>query len=62
MALLGGNPPPPTFSFVRLTKNALAEGIRLNVFKNYVILYVIEDGVLEIRRIVHGARELANLD
>ena len=36
----------------------LGEGVRLSVFGRYVILYLVHDEVLEIRRVVHGARDL----
>lgn len=34
----------------------LGEGVRLKVFRNYLILYVLHPDTLEIRRVVHGAR------
>jgi toxin ParE1/3/4 len=40
----------------------LGEGVRLSVFGNYVVLYVLHPDLLEIRRVVHGARDLADLD
>lgn len=40
----------------------LGEGVRLSVFGNYVVLYVVHPDLLEIRRVVHGARDLADLD
>jgi toxin ParE1/3/4 len=39
----------------------LGEGVRLAVHGNYLILYVIHPDLLEIRRIVHGARDLDSL-
>lgn len=33
----------------------LGEGVRLKVFRNYLILYVLHSDALEIRRVVHGA-------
>jgi toxin ParE1/3/4 len=40
----------------------LGEGVRLGVFGNYIVLYVVHPDVLEVRRVVHGARNLADLD
>ena len=40
----------------------LGEGVRLSVFGNYVVLYVVHADLLEIRRVVHGARDLADID
>lgn len=37
---------------------ALGEGVRMSVFGPYLIFYVVRSDVLEIRRIVHGARDL----
>jgi toxin ParE1/3/4 len=36
----------------------LGEGVRLSVFGRYLILYLVHDEALEIRRVVHGARDL----
>jgi plasmid stabilization system protein ParE len=38
------------------------EDVRLSVFGNYVVLYVVHEDILEIRRVVHGARDLADID
>jgi toxin ParE1/3/4 len=38
----------------------LGDGVRLKVFRNYLILYVLHTDVLEIRRVVHGAQDLAS--
>jgi plasmid stabilization system protein ParE len=40
----------------------LGDGVRLSVFRNYVALYVVHDDFLEVRRVVHGARNLADID
>ncbi len=40
----------------------LGNSIRLTAFGNYVILYVVHADLLEIRRIAHGARDLADID
>lgn len=40
----------------------LGEGVRLSVFGNYVVLYVAHPDLLEIRRVLHGARNLADID
>jgi toxin ParE1/3/4 len=46
----------------RRLRPELGEGVRLSVFSNYVVLYVLHEDVLEIRRVVHGARDLADID
>jgi toxin ParE1/3/4 len=38
------------------------EGVRLAVFGRYVILYVFHDDFLEIRRVLHGMRNLNDDD
>jgi toxin ParE1/3/4 len=40
---------------------AFGEGVRVSVFRRYLILYVVRDDLLEIRRVVHGARNLSDL-
>ena len=50
------------FPEARRLRPELGEGVRLSVFGNYVVLYVLHPDLLEIRRVVHGARDLANLD
>jgi toxin ParE1/3/4 len=37
---------------------ALGKGVRMSVFGPYLIFYVVQNDVLEIRRVVHGARDL----
>jgi toxin ParE1/3/4 len=37
----------------------LGAGVRMSVFGNYLILYVVQRDFLEVRRVVHGARNLA---
>ena len=37
-------------------------GVRMSVFGNYLVLYVVHPDLLEIRRVVHGARNLADID
>ena len=37
------------------------DGVRVSVFRRYLILYVVRDDLLEIRRVVHGARDVTNL-
>jgi toxin ParE1/3/4 len=37
------------------------EGVRVSVFRRYLILYIVRDDLLEIRPVVHGARDLTNL-
>lgn len=39
----------------------LGEAVRMSVFGPFLVLYVIDDDLLEIRRVVHGARDLADL-
>jgi len=36
----------------------LGAGVHLSIFGRYVILYLVHDEILEIRRLVHGARDL----
>jgi toxin ParE1/3/4 len=40
----------------------LGTGVRLSVLGNYVVLYVVHEEILEIRRVVHRARDLADID
>lgn len=40
----------------------LGHGVRLSVLSNYLVLYVLHADLLEIRRVVHGARNLADID
>jgi toxin ParE1/3/4 len=40
----------------------LGKDVRMSVFGNYLILYVAHPDMLEIRRVVHGARNLLELD
>jgi toxin ParE1/3/4 len=35
------------------------DGVRMTLFGRYVILYVVHDDILEIRRVIHGARNIA---
>jgi toxin ParE1/3/4 len=37
------------------------EGVRVSVFRRYLIFYAVHDDLLEIRRVVHGARNLGEL-
>jgi toxin ParE1/3/4 len=46
----------------RRLRPELGEGVRLSVFGNYAVLYVVHEDILEIRRVVHGARDLADID
>ncbi len=50
------------FPNARRLRPELGEGVRLSVFGNYVVLYVTHPDLLEIRRVVHGARDLADID
>ncbi len=50
------------FPAARRLRPELGRGVRLSVFGNYVVLYVELEGTLEIRRVVHGARDLADID
>jgi toxin ParE1/3/4 len=50
------------FPEARRLRPELGEGVRLSVFGNYVVLYVVHPDLLEIRRVVHGARDLTDLD
>ena len=38
----------------------LGDGVRLKVFRSYLILYVLHADALEIRRVVHGAQNPAS--
>jgi len=46
------------FPEARRLRPELGEGVRLSVFGNYVV----HEDILEIRRVAHGARDLADLD
>jgi len=50
------------FPHARRLRPELGEGVRLSSFGNYVVLYVVQPDLLEIRRVVHGARNLADID
>jgi toxin ParE1/3/4 len=50
------------FPEARRLRPELGEGVRLSVFGNYVVLYVVHEDILEIRRVAHGARDLADID
>jgi toxin ParE1/3/4 len=50
------------FPEARRLRPELGEGVRLSVFGNYIVLYVVHTDVLEIRRVVHGARDLADIE
>lgn len=50
-----------TFPRAARPRPELGEGVRVGVFGNYLILYVAHRDLLEIRRVVHGARDLGNL-
>ena len=51
-----------TFPEARPLRPELGEGVRLSVFGNCVVLYVVHSDLLEIRRVVHGARDLTDID
>lgn len=38
----------------------LGAGVRMSIFGRYLILYVSRTEILEVRRVVHGARNLAS--
>lgn len=50
-----------TFPRAARPRPELGKGVRVSVFGNYLILYVAHRDLLEIRRVVHGARDLGNL-
>jgi toxin ParE1/3/4 len=50
------------FSEAAPARSTLGNGVRVAVFGRYLILYVAHQDVLEIRRVVHGARDLAGDD
>lgn len=43
------------------TRADLRPGLRSCVHGNYLIFYRIEDDAIEIARVIHGARDIANL-
>jgi toxin ParE1/3/4 len=51
-----------TFPEAAPLRPELGVGVRLSVFGNYLTLYVVHPDFLEIRRVVHGARYLADID
>jgi toxin ParE1/3/4 len=51
-----------TFPEAAPLRPELGAGVRLSVFGNYVMLYVVHPELLEIRRVVYGARNLAEID
>jgi toxin ParE1/3/4 len=40
----------------------VGDGVRIATFHRYLVIYVVGSEALEIRRIVHGARNLFDLD
>jgi toxin ParE1/3/4 len=42
-------------------RREFGEGVRLSVFGRYLIFYVAHGELLEIRRVVHGARNLSDI-
>jgi toxin ParE1/3/4 len=50
------------FPEARRLRPELGEGVRLSVFGNYVVLHVVHEDILEIRRVVHGAHDLADIN
>jgi toxin ParE1/3/4 len=44
------------------SRDDLGDGVRMLVFGRYLVLYVLHDNFLEIRCVVHGARNLMELD
>jgi toxin ParE1/3/4 len=50
------------FPEARRLRPELGEGVRISVFGNYVVLYVVQEDILEIRRVVHGARDLVDIN
>jgi toxin ParE1/3/4 len=50
------------FPEARRLRPDLSEGVRLSVFGNYVVLSVVHEDIPEIRRVLHGARDLADID
>jgi toxin ParE1/3/4 len=51
-----------TFPEAAPMRPELGGGVRLSVFGNYLTLYAVHPELLEIRRVVHGARNLADID
>lgn len=50
------------FPEARPLRPELGEGVRLGVFGKPIVLYVVRPDFLEVRRVMHGARNLADLD
>jgi plasmid stabilization system protein ParE len=42
-------------------RQEFGEGVRMSVFRSYLVLYTVTSDVLEILRIVHGSRNLSDL-
>lgn len=51
-----------SFAAAALVRPAYGEGVRMAVFGRYLILYVVHHDLLEIRRVVHGTRDLTKDD
>jgi toxin ParE1/3/4 len=39
----------------------LGEGVRVSVYRRYLVFHAVENDVLRIRRVIHGARNLDDL-
>ena len=50
-----------TFPQAHRIRSELGAGVRLSAFGSYAILYVVHTDLLEIRRVVHGARNLMDI-
>ena len=50
------------FPKARPLRPELGEGVRVSVFGSYLVMYVATSEVLEIRRVVYGARDLNVVD
>jgi toxin ParE1/3/4 len=44
------------------TRPEIAEELRIVAYEGYLILYIVEDDDVLILRVVHGARDIANLE
>ena len=50
-----------TFPRAARLRPELGKGVRVSIFGNYLILYLMHPDLVEIRRVVHVARNLADL-
>jgi len=51
----------PECSAIPKDERLQKQGYRMLIIGNYLVFYVIEEGVVEIRRIIHGSRKYSFL-